>query len=157
MGPWGTCSLHMSRIASQARLVAGVIAHRRRHVAGQASWRASCPRRRERQAEGEQGLRVARDVSHADTHLAGVDLPSVVTPWALHPDRMRPPRGDAAGIASHDALGFAQPLGRLPTHTVAKGRCSHSLKNVLIGHDALVQMIHENVVSTNPYWRYAKP
>jgi hypothetical protein len=57
---------------------------------------------------------VARDVPHEDADLAVVDLAPVATPLALHPDRMRAPLGEAAGIKGNDALGFPQPIDHLP-------------------------------------------
>src|SRR2546426_8561816 len=61
----------------------------------------------------EQGMVVARDVSHEDAHLAVIDLAPVATPLALDPHRMRAALGEAAGIEGDDAIGFAQPLGHL--------------------------------------------
>src|SRR5438093_13701717 len=57
---------------------------------------------------------VTRDVPHEDADLAVVDLASVATPLALHPDRMRAPLGEAAGIKGDDAIGFPQLLDHLP-------------------------------------------
>ena len=47
-------------------------------------------------------------------HLAVVDFAAVAAPLALHPDRMRAPLGEAAGIKGDDAIGFPQLLDHLP-------------------------------------------
>src|SRR5437016_12504393 len=85
------------------RLVARVIPHRLWHVACLASLLVSCPLRRERQAEVEQGMVVARDVAHGDAALTGVDLAPVAAPLTLHAHRVGAPLGEAAGIESDDA------------------------------------------------------
>src|SRR5713226_854029 len=61
----------------QTLLVAGLIPYLRWHVAFLASWFVSCPLLRQGQAEVEQGMLVARDVSHEDADLTGVNLASV--------------------------------------------------------------------------------
>jgi hypothetical protein len=55
----------------------------------------------------------ARHVPHEDADLTGVDLAAVATPWPFHPDRMRAPLGETAGIKSDDAIGFPQPRDHL--------------------------------------------
>jgi hypothetical protein len=64
-------------------------------------------------AEVEQGMVVVRDVAHADTDLAVVDLPPVATPLALHPHGVRAALGETAGIEGNDAIGLAQSSGHL--------------------------------------------
>jgi hypothetical protein len=97
----------------QTLLVAGLIAHVLGHVACLASVRIPCPVLRQRQAEVEQGMVVATDISHKDADLAVVDLPPVATPLAFHPYRMRAALGEAAGIEGDDTIGFAEPIGHL--------------------------------------------
>jgi len=94
-------------------LLSRVITHLRWHVACLASFLVPCPLRGEGQAEVEQGMVAARNISHEDAHLAIVDLPPVATPLALDPDRVRATFGEAARIERDDAIGFAQPSGHL--------------------------------------------
>ena len=105
----------------QALRLARVIAHLRRDMACLASWLVVCPLCGQRQAEVEQGMIMARDVPHEDPDLAGVHLAPVPAPLALHPDRMRAPLGETAGIKRNDAIGFPQPLDDL-THQHAHQR-----------------------------------
>src|SRR5215471_13068892 len=70
----------------QALLVTRVIRHGLGHVACLASVLVSYPLLRQRQAEVEQGMVVARDVPHEDPHLAVIDFAAVAAPLALHPD-----------------------------------------------------------------------
>src|SRR5688572_19902842 len=90
----------------QTLLLSRVIPHLRWDMACLTPWLIPCPGLGQGQAEVEQGMVVARDVSHEDAYLAVVDLASVATPLALHPNRMRAPLGEAAGIESNDAVGF---------------------------------------------------
>jgi hypothetical protein len=78
-----------------------------------ASWLVSCPLLREGQAEVEHGMLLARDVSHEDADLTGVDLAPVATPWTFDPHRVRAALGKTAGIEGDDAIGFPQPIGHL--------------------------------------------
>ena len=68
MGPWETCSLHMSRIARHGSWRVETAPPAARGRLGVVARLVSTLR--EGQAEGEQGMLVARDVAHADTHLA---------------------------------------------------------------------------------------
>jgi hypothetical protein len=97
----------------QALFLPCLIAYLQRHMACLASWLVACPVRGQRQAEVKQGMVVARDVAHEDPDLAVVHLAPVAAPLALHAHRMRPALGEATGIESDDAIGFAQPLGHL--------------------------------------------
>src|SRR5262249_60781053 len=58
------------------------------------------------QPEVEQGMIAARHIPHVHPHLTVVDLPPVAAPLPLHPDRVGPPLGEAAGIKGDDAIGF---------------------------------------------------
>jgi len=75
--------------------------------------RISCPLLGQGQAEVEQGMIVATDVSHVHPDLAVVDLASMTTPLPLHPHRVRAAFGETAGIEGDNAIGFAQPIGHL--------------------------------------------
>src|SRR5713226_7161645 len=74
-------------------------------MAGLASWLVSGPLLREGHAEVEHGMLVTRDVSHEDTHLAGVNLAPVATPLALDAHCMCAAFGKAARIEGEDAIG----------------------------------------------------
>ena len=97
----------------QALLLARLVAHRWWHVAFLAPWRIPCPLLRQRQAEIEQGMVVARDVAQEHTDLAVVDLSSMAAPLALDAHRMRAALGKTAGIKGDDPIGFTQPLDHL--------------------------------------------
>jgi hypothetical protein len=64
---------------------------------------------------------VVRDVPHEDADLAVVDLAPVATPPALHPDRMRAPLREAAGIKGDEAIGLPQRLDYLPHQHTPQG------------------------------------
>jgi hypothetical protein len=102
----------------QTLVLSRAILHLLWHVAFFAPFRVSCPLLRQRQPEVKQGMVVARDVPHEDAYLAVVDFPSVATPLALHPDRMRAPLGKAAGIESNNAIGFTELIDHLPNQYV---------------------------------------
>src|SRR5215831_9556835 len=97
----------------QTLRVPRVIPYLRRDMARRTPLRIPGPLLGQGQAEVEQGMVMARDVPHEDADLAVVDFTPVATPLALHPDRMRAPLGEAAGIKGDNTIGFAQPLGHL--------------------------------------------
>src|SRR5262249_6033777 len=67
----------------------------------------------QRQAEIEQGMIAARDVRHGHPDLTGVDLATVPTPLPLHPDRMRAPLREAAGIEGDAPIECTQVIDDL--------------------------------------------
>ena len=97
----------------QALLLPGVVLHLLGHMACLAPVCVPCPLLRQGQAEVEQGMVVARDVAHENAHLAVVDLAPVAIPLTLHPNRMRPPLREAAGIKGDHTIGFPQLLDYL--------------------------------------------
>src|SRR5262249_61939997 len=56
---------------------------------------------------------VARDIPHEDPYLAVVDFAPMATPLALHPDRMRAPLREAAGIDGDYPIGFPEMIDDL--------------------------------------------
>src|SRR5499425_3709817 len=79
----------------QTLLVPRVIPYLRRDMALRTPLRIPCPVLGQGQAEVEQGMVVARDVPHENTHLAVIDFAAVAAPLALHPHRMCPPLREA--------------------------------------------------------------
>src|SRR5262249_40767646 len=97
----------------QTLLLARVVTHLWRDVAGVAPWLVVCPLLRERQPEVEQRMVVFRDIAHEDADLAVIDFAPVPTPLALDPHRMRAALGKAARIEGDDAIGLAQAMDHL--------------------------------------------
>jgi hypothetical protein len=98
----------------QALRLARVIPYLLGYMACLASLLVPCPVLRQRQAEVDQGMVVARDVPHEDADLAVVNLAPVAAPLALHSYRMRLAFGEATGIEGDDPIGFPQLLDHLP-------------------------------------------
>src|SRR6266852_8709305 len=88
----------------QALRLSRLIANLRWHVACLAPLLIACPLLGQGQAEVEQGMRLARDVSHEDTDLAVVDLAPVAAPLPFHPHRARAALGETAGIKGNGAI-----------------------------------------------------
>src|SRR5262245_22311091 len=97
----------------QALLLPGVVVYLLGHMAGVAPVGVPCPRLRQRQAEVEQGMVVARHIPHEDTHLAVIDFAAVAAPLTFHPHRMRAPLREAAGIKGDHTIGLPQLLDHL--------------------------------------------
>src|SRR5262245_38183568 len=95
-----------------------VIPHLLWHVAFLASLLVSDPVLGQGQAEVEQGMLLARDVSHEDADLTGVDLAPVATPLTLDPHGGRAALGKTAGIEGDDPIGFTPPIGHLSNQHV---------------------------------------
>ena len=122
----------------QALLVPRVIPHLRRNMARRTPLCIPCPVLGQGQAEVEQGMIGVRDVPHADAALAVVDLAPVATPLALHPDRMRAPLGEAAGIKGDEAIGLPQLLDHLPhPHTHQRAMLPGGSADALLQDEAL--------------------
>src|SRR4029453_4245617 len=97
----------------QALFLPCLIAYLQRHMACLTSLLVLRPVLGQRQAEGEEGMIVARDIAHEPADLAVVDLAPVATPLPFDTHRVRPAFGETAGIESDDAIGFPQPISHL--------------------------------------------
>src|SRR5262249_27846181 len=109
-----------------------------RHMAYLASVFVPSPLLGQRQAEIEQGMVLATNISHKDADLAVVDLAPVTTPLPFHPDRMSAPFGKAAGIESNDPIGLPQPLDHLPNQ--------HARQRVMIPRGGADEVLHDQAL-----------